>query len=140
VLENPEVVFDQLDLLEDPLMFGPLRWNDPVGGIDRAVPQAVGEGLDEQQIQEQLLNPPRGQPEAAPPAEPPRPSPDWPEVHQELGRRSVRLRLLWREYRERYSPSESTQIRHQPSDTCGTGFDLLHKIPFLLVRKGKAGP
>ena len=59
------------------------------------------EGLDEQQIQQQLLSPPRGQPEA-PPAEPPRPLPDWPEIHKELGRRSVTLRLLWREYRERY--------------------------------------
>lgn len=60
------------------------------------------EGLDEQQIQEQLLNRARGQPQAAPPAEPPRPLPDWPEVHKELGRRSVTLRLLWREYRQRY--------------------------------------
>ena len=60
------------------------------------------EGLDEQQIQEQLLNPARGQPEAAPPPEPARPLPDWPEIHQELGRRSVTLRLLWQEYRGRF--------------------------------------
>jgi transposase len=60
------------------------------------------EGLDEPQIQQQLLNPTRGQPQAAPPAEPPRPLPDWPEVHKELGRRSVTLRLLWQEYRERF--------------------------------------
>jgi transposase len=60
------------------------------------------EGLDEQQIQELLLNPARGQPEAAPPPEPPRPLPDWPEIHKELGRRSVTLRLLWQEYRQRF--------------------------------------
>lgn len=60
------------------------------------------EGLDEQQIQHQLLNPGRDQPEAAPPARPPRPLPDWREVHQELGRRSVTLRLLWQEYRQRF--------------------------------------
>ncbi len=60
------------------------------------------EGLDDQQIQEQLLNPTRGEGEAVPPARPPRPLPDWPEVHKELGRRSVTLRLLWQEYRERF--------------------------------------
>ncbi len=60
------------------------------------------EGLDDQQIQERLLHPPQAQPEASPPPEPPRPLPDWPEVHKELGRRSVTLRLLWQEYRERF--------------------------------------
>ncbi|MHC1769393.1 MAG: hypothetical protein AB9869_34770 [Verrucomicrobiia bacterium] len=34
--------------------------------------------------------------------EPPRPLPDWAEIHNELGRRSVTLRLLWQEYRERF--------------------------------------
>ena len=60
------------------------------------------EGLDDQQLQERLLRPPQAPPEAAPPPEPPRPLPDWAEVHKELGRRSVTLRLLWQEYRERF--------------------------------------
>jgi len=60
------------------------------------------EGLDDPQIQERLLHPPQTQPEAAPAPELPRPLPDWPVVHQELGRRSVTLRLLWQEYRERF--------------------------------------
>jgi transposase len=60
------------------------------------------EGMDDQHIQERLLHPPQAQPRACPPAEPPRPLPDWPEVHQELGRRSVTLRLLWQEYRQRF--------------------------------------
>lgn len=60
------------------------------------------EGLEDQQIQDRLLHPPQAQPEASPPTEPPRPLPDWPEVHKELGRRSVTLRLLWQEYRERF--------------------------------------
>ena len=60
------------------------------------------EGLDEQQIQQRLFHPAQAQPEASPPPEPPRPLPDWPEVHKELGRRSVTLRLLWQEYRERF--------------------------------------
>jgi len=60
------------------------------------------EGLDEGQIQHRLLNPTRGQPEAAPPPKPARPLPDWSEVHKELRRRSVTLRLLWREYRESF--------------------------------------
>jgi transposase len=60
------------------------------------------EGLDDQHIQERLLHPPQGQPEACPAAEPPRPLADWPEVHKELGRRSVTLRLLWQEYRQRF--------------------------------------
>lgn len=45
VLKNPEGFLDQLDLLEDALMFLPLRRDDAVGGIDRAVPQAVGDPL-----------------------------------------------------------------------------------------------
>ncbi|MHC1762693.1 MAG: IS21 family transposase [Verrucomicrobiia bacterium] len=60
------------------------------------------EGLDDQQIQQQLLGAFQGPPEASPPAEPPRPLPDWAEIHKELGRRSVTLRLLWQEYRERF--------------------------------------
>ena len=62
------------------------------------------EGLDDQQLQQQLLNASQDPPEeaAAPPAEPPRPLPDWAEIHKELGRRSVTLRLLWQEYRERF--------------------------------------
>jgi len=60
------------------------------------------EGLEDQQIQERLLHPPQTQPADCPPPEPPRPLPDWPEVHKELGRRSVTLRLLWQEYRERF--------------------------------------
>jgi len=62
----------------------------------------LAEGLDEQQIQQRLLHPTQTQPEASPPPEPPRPLPDWPEVHKELGRRSVTLRLLWQEYRQRF--------------------------------------
>lgn len=71
--------------------------------------QAVGlnwplpEALDEQQLQERLLHPNQAHPEASSPPEPPRPLPDWPQIHQELGRRSVTLRLLWQEYRERFS-------------------------------------
>ena len=60
------------------------------------------EGLDEEQIQQKLLNPNPAQPEASPPPEPPRPLPDWALIHKELGRRSVTLRLLWQEYRERF--------------------------------------
>jgi len=61
------------------------------------------EGPDEQQIQAQLFNPARGQPQAAPLRELPRPLPDWPELTTDLGRRAVTLRLLWREYRERFT-------------------------------------
>ena len=60
------------------------------------------EGLDEEQIQHRLLNPTRGQSDAAPPPQPARPLPDWPEIHRELRRRSVTLRLLWQEYRQRF--------------------------------------
>jgi transposase len=60
------------------------------------------EGLDDLQIQQQLLNAFQSPPEVSPPAEPPRPLPDWAEIHKELGRRSVTLRLLWQEYRERF--------------------------------------
>ena len=60
------------------------------------------EGADDQQLQQQLLNALQQPPEAAPPAQTPRPLPDWPEVHKELGRRSVTLRLLWQEYRQRF--------------------------------------
>jgi transposase len=61
------------------------------------------EGLDDQQLQQQLLNVSQDLPEEdLPPAEPPRPLPDWAEIHKELGRRSVTLRLLWQEYRERF--------------------------------------
>jgi transposase len=60
------------------------------------------EGLDDQQIQQQLLSASQAPPEASPPAEPSRPLPDWAEIHKELGRRSVTLRLLWQEYRERF--------------------------------------
>ena len=60
------------------------------------------EGLDEQQIQQQLLKATPVPPEASPPPEPPRPLPDWAEIHKELGRRSVTLRLLWQEYRQRF--------------------------------------
>jgi transposase len=60
------------------------------------------EGLDDQQLQQQLLNASQAPPEASPPAEPPRPLPDWAQIHKELGRRSVTLRLLWQEYRERF--------------------------------------
>jgi transposase len=60
------------------------------------------EGLDDQQIQQQLLSASQAPPEASPPEEPPRPLPDWTEIHKELGRRSVTLRLLWQEYRERF--------------------------------------
>lgn len=60
------------------------------------------EGLDQEQIQQRLLSSRRGQAEAAPPPEPPRRLPDWPEVRKELGRQSVTLRLLWREYRQHY--------------------------------------
>lgn len=89
--------------------------------------QAVGlswpwpEGVDDQQIQERLLPPPQIQPEASPPPEPPRPLPDWPEVHQELGRRSVTLRLLWQEYRERfpngYGYTQFCEYYHRWSET-----------------------
>jgi len=60
------------------------------------------EELNEQQIQQRLLSPPQGQGEAALATEPPRPLPHWPEIHKELGRHSVTLRLLWREYLERF--------------------------------------
>jgi hypothetical protein len=60
------------------------------------------DGLDELQLQQLLLSPARSQPGAAPPPEPPRRFPDWPEVHKELGCRSVTLRLLWQEYRQRF--------------------------------------
>lgn len=60
------------------------------------------EGLDDQQIQQKLLTASPAPPEASPPTEPSRPLPDWAEIHKELGRRSVTLRLLWQEYRERF--------------------------------------
>src|SRR5512141_480494 len=60
------------------------------------------EGLDDQQLQQRLLHLTQTQPEASPPLGPPRPLPDWAEVHKELGRRSVTLRLLWEEYRGRF--------------------------------------
>jgi transposase len=62
------------------------------------------EGLDDQQLQQLLLKASPAPPEEASPptAEPPRPLPDWAEIHKELGRRSVTLRLLWQEYRERF--------------------------------------
>jgi transposase len=61
------------------------------------------EGLDEQGLQERLLSASPGQGQAGEAAAPPpRPLPDWAQVHQELGRRSVTLRLLWQEYRERF--------------------------------------
>jgi len=56
------------------------------------------EGLSDEEIARKLLN---GNC-AAPLAEPARPLPDWAEVHKELGRRSVTLRLLWQEYRQRF--------------------------------------
>jgi len=45
VFENLERLFHQLDLLEGALMFRPLRRDNSVGGIDRALLQAVGDPL-----------------------------------------------------------------------------------------------
>jgi transposase len=59
------------------------------------------EGLSDEEIARKLLNGNCADP-TAPPAEPARPLPDWAEVHKELGRRSVTLRLLWQEYRQRF--------------------------------------
>lgn len=79
------------------------------------------EGVDDRQIQERLLHPPQAPSEASPPPEPPRPLPAWPEVHQELGRRSVTLRLLWQEYRERfpngYGYTQFCEYYHRWSET-----------------------
>lgn len=56
--------------------------------------------LSDEEIQRLLLNG-NSQPACAAAAEL-RPLPEWPEVHQELGRRSVTLRLLWEEYRQKH--------------------------------------
>lgn len=85
------------------------------------------EGLDDQQLQERLLHPPQAQPEAS---EPPRPLPDWAEVHKELGRRSVTLRLLWQEYRERfpsgYGYTQFCQYYHRWAQTLDPGMRHHH--------------
>lgn len=60
------------------------------------------EGLDEAQLQARLLSGAGDRPEAAADSHPCRPLPDWAHIHKELGRRSVTLRLLWQEYRERF--------------------------------------
>jgi transposase len=80
------------------------------------------EGLDDQQLQDRLLKANLAQPEASPPgAPPPRPLPDWSEVHKELGRRSVTLRLLWKEYRDRfpngYSYTQYCEYYHRWAQT-----------------------
>jgi hypothetical protein len=45
VFDHPKRFFDQLDLLESPLVLWPLRRDNPVGRIDGAVPQPVGDPL-----------------------------------------------------------------------------------------------
>jgi transposase len=60
------------------------------------------ERLSDQEIHQRLLSPVSLAPAAAPPLKPERPLPDWAYIHKELGRRSVTLRLLWQEYRERF--------------------------------------
>jgi len=59
------------------------------------------EDLTEEQLHQKLLQP-LSVSEPAPP-KPTRPTPEWAEVHKELGRRGVTLRLLWQEYRERFA-------------------------------------
>jgi transposase len=53
------------------------------------------EGLRRQLLQTQAQ-------ESPPPAEPTRPLPEWAEVHKELARPNVTLRLLWQEYRQQF--------------------------------------
>jgi transposase len=55
------------------------------------------EDLSPEQIQRKLLDTP-----SIPTSEPPRPLPEWAQIHKELGRRGVTLRLLWQEYREQF--------------------------------------
>jgi transposase len=50
------------------------------------------EGMDEEELEGLLFPPPPDSPRQ-------RPLPDWPAVHQELGRKGVTLGLLWQEYR-----------------------------------------
>jgi transposase len=59
------------------------------------------EDLTEEQLHQRLLQP-SAVSEPTPP-KPARPTPEWAEVHKELGRRGVTLRLLWQEYRERFA-------------------------------------
>jgi transposase len=56
--------------------------------------------LSEEQLQRQLLQS-EGQ-ESPAPTQPGRPLPEWAEVHKELGRPNVTLRLLWEEYRREF--------------------------------------
>lgn len=53
----------------------------------------VPEEWTEAQLEERLLGVPNPSPEVPPPL------PDWSQMHQELRRKSVTLRLLWQEYR-----------------------------------------
>jgi len=59
------------------------------------------EDLTDEQLHQKLLQPASAS-EPLPP-KPNRPTPEWAEVHKELGRRGVTLRLLWQEYRERFA-------------------------------------
>ena len=56
----------------------------------------IPEDWTEEQILERLLGVPDPSPEL------PQPLPDWSEIHQELRRKSVTLRLLWQEYRRNH--------------------------------------
>jgi hypothetical protein len=74
--------------------------NSTVGEyLKRAEQAGIGwplpEGLLEDALYQQLF------PEKVEKSE--RPVPDWEDVHRELSKRRVTLRLLWREYREKYS-------------------------------------
>jgi len=57
-------------------------------------PGTLREGLSDDALYQQLF------PEKAEKSE--RPVPDWEDVHRELSKRGVTLRLLWREYREKH--------------------------------------
>jgi transposase len=87
-----------------------------VAGLSWPLP----EGITDEEIQRQLLNAHALDP-SAPPTQLPRPLPDWTEVHKELGRRSVTLRLLWQEYRQRvpngYAYTQYCEYYHRWAET-----------------------
>jgi transposase len=80
----------------------PSTVNDYLGRAQAAgLTWPLPEGLTDEETQRRLLNAYAVDP-LSPPAEPPRPLPEWAQIHKELGRRSVTLRLLWQEYRQQF--------------------------------------
>ena len=97
--------------------------NSTVGEyLKRAEQAGIGwplpEGLLEDALYQQLF------PEKAEKSE--RPVPDWEDVHRELTKRGVTLRLLWREYREKYPNGYGLTV---------SVFRILFSLPYKLSDK-----